>query len=50
MAGENFVSVYPFENSGVFKKEVPGRHSGQERYKGELLRMVYEVNFSMPAT
>jgi len=43
-AGENFVSVYPFENSGAFKKEVPGRHNGQERYKGELLRMVYEVN------
>ncbi|WP_256218718.1 hypothetical protein [Pseudomonas sp. NBRC 111130] len=43
-AGENFVSIYPFENSGAFKKEVPGRHAGQERYKGELLRMVYEVN------
>jgi len=43
-AGENFISIYPFENSGVFKKEVPGRHGGQERYKGGLLRMVYEVN------
>lgn len=43
-AGENFVSIFPFESSGVFKKEVPGRYSGKERYKGALLRMVYEVN------
>ncbi|WP_236692896.1 hypothetical protein [Pseudomonas sp. 10-1B] len=43
-AGENFVSLYPFENSGAFRKEVSGRYNGQERYKGELLRMVYEVN------
>lgn len=43
-SGENFISVYPFENSGIFKREVPGLYDGQERFKGDLLRMVYQIN------
>ncbi len=43
-AGENFTSIYPFESVALFKKELPGRNKGLERYKGEQLRMVYELN------
>jgi len=43
-AGNNMVTIYPCENSSAFKKEVPGRFQGRERYKEDLLRMVYPVN------
>ncbi|WP_258911206.1 hypothetical protein [Pseudomonas putida] len=43
-AGNNMVTMYPYENSSAFKKEVPGRFQGRERYKDHLLRMVYPVN------
>lgn len=43
-AGNNMVAIYPYENSSAFKKEVPGRFQGRERYKEDLLRMVYPVN------
>ena len=43
-AGNNMVTMYSYENSSAFKKEVPGRFQGRERYKEHLLRMVYPVN------
>ena len=43
-AGNNMVTIYPCENSSAFRKEVPGRFQGRERYKEDLLRMVYPVN------
>jgi hypothetical protein len=42
--GNNMVTMYSYENSSAFKKEVPGRFQGRERYKEHLLRMVYPVN------
>ncbi|WP_349974681.1 hypothetical protein [Pseudomonas sp. WHRI 8519] len=43
-AGNNMAVMYPYEKSSAFKKEVPGRFQGRERYKDGLLRMVYPVN------
>lgn len=42
--GDNMVNVYEYENSSLFKRECAGRFKGQERYKGTMLRMVYQFN------
>jgi len=43
-SGENLVSVYSYENPTLFSRETGGRFKGAERYRGELLRMVYPIN------
>lgn len=42
--GENLISVYDYENPVLFSRETGGRFKGAERYKTNMLRMVYLVN------
>ncbi|MFC7677383.1 hypothetical protein [Paenibacillus sp. GCM10028914] len=43
-AGNNGVTLLPYENGFAFKKETPGMYKGKGRYSGEKLRMVYPCN------
>ncbi|SFU21522.1 hypothetical protein SAMN05192562_1202 [Kosakonia arachidis] len=42
--GDNLVSLYPYENPSLFKRETPGRFQGGESYLHSKLRMVYPFN------
>lgn len=42
--GEGFVSIYDCEAPSLFSRETGGRFGGAERYRDEMLRMVYPVN------
>ncbi|KIC82235.1 hypothetical protein [Pseudomonas sp. C5pp] len=42
--GENLISVYNYENLTLFSRGTGGRFKGVERYKNEMLRMVYPIN------
>ncbi|MEB6589216.1 hypothetical protein MXM82_08725 [Pseudomonas asiatica] len=42
--GENLVSIYSCENPTLFSRETGGRYKGAERYKKQILRMVYPIN------
>ena len=43
-AGNNGVTLFPYENGFAFNKETPGLYEGKGRYSGEMLRMVYPCN------
>ncbi|WP_339800228.1 hypothetical protein [Saezia sanguinis] len=42
--GNNFVNIFPYENSSAWKRELPGLYNGQARYQNSMLRMVYPIN------
>lgn len=42
--GDNFVTVFPYENSIRWQQETPGLYQGDSRYTHSLLRMVYSHN------
>lgn len=42
--GDNFVTVFPYENTISWQRETPGLYQGTSRYTHSLLRMVYSHN------
>ncbi|VWC95356.1 hypothetical protein BLA50215_02195 [Burkholderia lata] len=42
--GVNLVRIFPFENTSLFTRELPGRSPGSVSYEGAKLRMVYPLN------
>ncbi|NUL39836.1 hypothetical protein [Kosakonia sacchari] len=42
--GDNLVSIYPYENPSLFKRDTPGRFNGVETYRHSKLRMIYPFN------
>ncbi|WP_175854244.1 hypothetical protein [Burkholderia cepacia] len=42
--GVNLVRIFPFENTSLFTRDLPGRSPGSASYEGKKLRMIYPVN------
>ncbi|MBR8183477.1 hypothetical protein [Burkholderia ambifaria] len=42
--GVNLVKIFPFENTSLFTKELPGRVPGSASYERAKLRMIYPLN------
>ncbi|WP_175882465.1 hypothetical protein [Burkholderia sp. BCC0044] len=42
--GVNLVKIFPFENTSLFTRELPGRVPGSVSYEREKLRMIYPFN------
>ncbi|WP_175712860.1 hypothetical protein [Burkholderia ambifaria] len=42
--GVNLVKIFPFEDTSLFTKELPGRVPGSASYERVKLRMIYPVN------
>ena len=42
--GVNLVRIFPFENTSLFTRELPGRVPGSASYEGVKLRMIYPLN------
>ncbi|MDF3094686.1 MULTISPECIES: hypothetical protein [Burkholderia] len=42
--GVNLVRIFPFENTSLFTRELPGRVPGSASYERERLRMIYPLN------
>ncbi|MBR8295054.1 hypothetical protein KDW63_12780 [Burkholderia cenocepacia] len=42
--GVNLVRIFPFENTSLFTRELPGRVPGSASYEREKLRMIYPLN------
>jgi len=42
--GVNLVKIFPFENTSLFTKELPGRVPGSASYERVKLRMIYPLN------
>ncbi|MCA8061007.1 MULTISPECIES: hypothetical protein [unclassified Burkholderia] len=43
-SGVNLTRIFPFENTSLFTKDLPGRVPGSASYEGVKLRMVYPLN------
>lgn len=42
--GVNLVKIFPFENTSLFVRELPGRVPGSASHEGVKLRMIYPLN------
>ncbi|MBN3833772.1 hypothetical protein [Burkholderia sp. Ac-20344] len=42
--GVNLARIFPFENTSLFTRELPGRVPGSASYEGAKLRMIYPLN------
>ncbi|WP_174970175.1 hypothetical protein [Burkholderia lata] len=42
--GVNLIRIFPFENTSLFTRELPGRVPGSASYEGVKLRMIYPLN------
>ncbi|WP_175962279.1 hypothetical protein [Burkholderia pyrrocinia] len=42
--GVNLIRIFPFENTSLFTRELPGRLPGSASYEGAKLRMIYPLN------
>ncbi|HEM7800940.1 MULTISPECIES: hypothetical protein [Burkholderia] len=42
--GVNLIRIFPFENTSLFTRELPGRAPGAASYERVMLRMIYPLN------